>query len=115
MCACALLFGLVAPVRGFDNTDYSDAGAPSVTAKPGTLADNGLVIAEDPAEFARMRMSDADRDRAASVLSAALAEGRLTAEEHAERLDAIYASRTHAEIVPLVSDLPGATAALRAP
>ncbi len=62
-----------------------------------------------------MRISDADRDRAASVLSGAMAEGRLTADEHAERLDAIYASRTHAEIVPLVSDLPGATTALRAP
>ncbi len=73
------------------------------------------MIAEDPAELSRMRISDADRDRAASVLSAALAEGRLTADEHAERLDAIYASRTHAEIVPLVNDLPGATAALRAP
>jgi hypothetical protein len=73
------------------------------------------VIAEDPAELSRMRISDADRDRAASVLSAALAEGRLTADEHADRLDAIYASRTHAEIVPLVNDLPGATAALRAP
>ena len=73
------------------------------------------MIAEDPAELSRMRISDADRDRAASVLSAALAEGRLTADEHADRLDAIYASRTHAEIVPLVNDLPGATATLRAP
>ena len=62
-----------------------------------------------------MRISDADRDRAASVLGAALAEGRLTADEHAERLDAVYASKTHAEILPLVSDLPGAAAALQAP
>ena len=72
-------------------------------------------MGEDPADGTRMRISDADRDKAASVLSAALAEGRLTADEHAERLDGIYASRTHAEILPLVSDLPGATAALRAP
>jgi hypothetical protein len=72
-------------------------------------------MAENPAELDRMRISDADRDRAASLLAAALAEGRLTAEEHAERLDAIYASKTQAELLPLVSDLPGAAAAVRAP
>lgn len=62
-----------------------------------------------------MRISDAERDRAAALLAAALAEGRLTAEEHAERLDAIYASKTQADLLPLVSDLPGAAAAVRAP
>jgi uncharacterized protein DUF1707/cell wall-active antibiotic response 4TMS protein YvqF len=59
-----------------------------------------------------MRISDADRDRAAAVLSEAMAEGRLTAEEHSERLDAIYAARTGADIAPIVSDLPGAAGAL---
>ncbi len=59
-----------------------------------------------------MRISDADRDKVASVLSDALAEGRLTPEEHSERLDAIYAAKIHAEIAPIVSDLPGAGAAL---
>jgi hypothetical protein len=68
---------------------------------------------EGRVDVTRMRISDADRDRAASVLAAALAEGRLTADEHAERLDAIYASKTHAEILPVVRDLPGATAALQ--
>ncbi len=72
-------------------------------------------MAENPAELDRMRISDADRDRAASLLAAALAEGRLTADEHAERLDAIYASKTQAELLPVVSDLPGAAAAVRAP
>jgi Domain of unknown function (DUF1707)/Cell wall-active antibiotics response 4TMS YvqF len=72
-------------------------------------------MGEDPADATRMRISDADRDKAASVLGGALAEGRITADEHAERLDGIYASRTQAEILPLVSDLPGATAALQAP
>jgi hypothetical protein len=55
----------------------------------------------------RLRASDADRDRAAAVLNAALAEGRLSAAEHSERLDAVYAAKTHAEIAPLVEDLPG--------
>jgi hypothetical protein len=54
----------------------------------------------------RLRASDADRDRAASVLNSAMAEGRLTAEEHSDRLDAIYAAKTQADIVPLLDDLP---------
>jgi Domain of unknown function (DUF1707)/Cell wall-active antibiotics response 4TMS YvqF len=63
----------------------------------------------DPDNFqanSRLRASDADRDRAASVLNEALAEGRLTAEEHSQRLDSIYAARTHAEIAPIIDDLP---------
>lgn len=69
----------------------------------------------DPGEIARLRISDADRDRAASILSQALAEGRLTADEHAQRLDGVYAAKTQADIVPIVSDLPGAAATLEAP
>lgn len=57
-----------------------------------------------------MRISDADRDRAASVLSHALAEGRLTPQEHSDRLDAIFAAKTQADITPLISDLPNAAA-----
>jgi hypothetical protein len=53
-----------------------------------------------------MRASDAERDRVASVLNDALAEGRLTAEEHGERLDRIYAAKTQAELVPVIEDLP---------
>jgi Domain of unknown function (DUF1707)/Cell wall-active antibiotics response 4TMS YvqF len=53
-----------------------------------------------------LRASDADRDRAASVLNEALAEGRLTPEEHSERLDSIYAAKTQADLVPVLKDLP---------
>jgi hypothetical protein len=65
----------------------------------------------------RLRASDADRDRAASVLNGAMAEGRLTVDEHADRLDALYSAKTHAEIVPLLDDLPerAAAAALARP
>jgi Domain of unknown function (DUF1707)/Cell wall-active antibiotics response 4TMS YvqF len=65
-----------------------------------------------------LRASDADRDRAASVLNEALAEGRLTPEEHSERLDSIYAAKTQAELVPLLKDLPavaGSTSPAQAP
>jgi hypothetical protein len=71
----------------------------------------------DPQAFnsnSRLRASDADRDRAASVLNEALAEGRLTAEEHSERLDSIYSAKTQADLVPLLEDLP-ATEASAAP
>jgi Domain of unknown function (DUF1707) len=77
------------------------------------MPDNSRVDPEDFNRNSRLRASDADRDQAASVINAALAEGRLTAEEHSERLDAVYAAKTHAEIVPLLDDLPerGAAAA----
>jgi hypothetical protein len=70
----------------------------------------------DPQGFSddksRLRASDADRDRAASLINTAMAEGRLTADEHSERLDAIYSAKTHAELVPLLDDLPGHSAAV---
>jgi hypothetical protein len=72
------------------------------------------VSADNPNDISRLRISDADRDRAASLLSDALAEGRLTPQEHSERLDAIYAAKVQADIVPVVSDLPGANAAIAA-
>jgi hypothetical protein len=53
-----------------------------------------------------MRASDADRDRVADQLREALAEGRLTADEHAERLDAVFQAKTYAELAPIVHDLP---------
>jgi Domain of unknown function (DUF1707) len=58
-------------------------------------------------DSSRLRASDADRDRAASVINTAMAEGRLTPDEHSDRLDAIYAAKTHADIVPILDDLPG--------
>lgn len=53
-----------------------------------------------------LRASDADRDRVAGVLGGALAAGRLTTAEHAERLDAVYAAKTMGDLVPLTRDLP---------
>jgi hypothetical protein len=62
----------------------------------------------DPAgpEPGGIRASDADRDRIADILREAMAEGRLTAEEHAERVDLVYRARTVGEFEPLVRDLP---------
>ncbi|MBT2480233.1 DUF1707 domain-containing protein, partial [Streptomyces sp. ISL-94] len=55
---------------------------------------------------AELRASDADRDRIAQILADALAEGRLTAEEHSERLDSLYALKTVGALETLVGDLP---------
>lgn len=60
---------------------------------------------------AGMRASDADRDRIAQILADALAEGRLTSEEHSDRLDSLYAFKTVGELDVLVRDLPAPGAA----
>jgi hypothetical protein len=44
------------------------------------------------------------------VLREALAEGRLTAEEHAERVDGVYRARTVGDLEPLLQDLPASGA-----
>ena len=55
------------------------------------------------------RASDAEREAIVGRLHDAGAEGRLTMEELAERIDAAYAARTRAELEPLVADLPATT------
>jgi hypothetical protein len=89
---------------------YLDVAHRAPFPRRASAADNSRV---DPQAFntnSRLRASDADRDRAASVLNEALAEGRLTAQEHSDRLDAIYTAKTHADLVPLLEDLPAAQA-----
>ncbi len=55
---------------------------------------------------AELRASDADRDRIADLLREALAEGRLTADEHAERVEGVLAAKTVGELDVFVQDLP---------
>ncbi|MBQ0846740.1 DUF1707 domain-containing protein [Streptomyces sp. NPDC057621] len=55
-----------------------------------------------------LRASDADRDRIADMLRDAHAEGRLTAEEHAERVEEVFRAKTVGDLEPLVRDLPAA-------
>ncbi|MGW6458206.1 DUF1707 SHOCT-like domain-containing protein [Streptomyces sp. NPDC055078] len=61
-----------------------------------------------PSAADAIRASDADRDRIADILRDAMAEGRLDAEEHSERIDAVYRAKTVGELQPLVRDLPPA-------
>lgn len=53
-----------------------------------------------------MRASDADRDRVIETLGSALADGRLTVEEHSERLDAVHTAKTLGELEVITHDLP---------
>jgi hypothetical protein len=56
---------------------------------------------------ADLRASDADRDVAADILCAAVADGRLTLAELEERLEEVLSARTLREIARRISDLPG--------
>jgi hypothetical protein len=57
-----------------------------------------------------LRASDADRERVASVLREAAGDGRLSLDELDERLDAVFAAKTYAELEPITHDLPGTDA-----
>jgi len=62
-----------------------------------------------------LRASDADRERVAETLREAAGDGRLTMDELDERLDAVYAAKTYAELVPITRDLPASGAAAPVP
>jgi hypothetical protein len=54
----------------------------------------------------RIRASDAEREEYATILRAAMTEGRLTLEEGEERLAAVYAAKYRDELPSLTTDLP---------
>ena len=54
----------------------------------------------------QLRIGDAEREHAAAALGEHFAQGRITADEHAERLDQVWAARTRAELQPVFRDLP---------
>ncbi len=55
----------------------------------------------------RIRISDSDRDQAASRLRDHYAEGRLTAEELDERVAAALKAKTDGDLRRVMADLPG--------
>jgi Domain of unknown function (DUF1707) len=56
----------------------------------------------------RIRISDADRDRAAARLREHFAEGRLSPEELDERLSAALSAKIAGDLRRVMADLPGA-------
>ena len=57
---------------------------------------------------AMLRISDDDRHTVAEVLRKAAGEGRIDLDELDERLEAAYAAKTYADLVPITADLPAA-------
>ena len=58
-----------------------------------------------PIARGNLRASDADRDQVANLLSTAYAEGRLTMEEHEERVGQLMAAKTFDDLIPITRDL----------
>ena len=52
-----------------------------------------------------LRASDADRERVVAVLAEAASDGRLTLDEHAQRVHRAYAARTLGDLAQLTEDL----------
>jgi uncharacterized protein DUF1707/cell wall-active antibiotic response 4TMS protein YvqF len=66
-------------------------------------------VSRDPEQRpdrAPVRASDAERERTVDALRTATADGRLTLEELAERLERALAAPTRAALEPLTADLP---------
>jgi len=80
-----------------DHRDASDA-APEVR--------NGL------SALSQLRASHQDRDRVVEVLRVAAGDGRLTADELDQRLEAALTARTYGELAVLTTDLPAAPDAM---
>lgn len=66
---------------------------------------------------AHLRASDIDRDQVVDVLRDALMSGRLTQEEHSDRLEQTLQARTLGELEPITRDLvvPGQAAPIAQP
>jgi hypothetical protein len=62
---------------------------------------------------ARLRASDADRERAIEALKAAFTGGRLTRDELDVRLDRAMRARTYAEVAAATADMPARPALAR--
>lgn len=58
-------------------------------------------------QAAQLRIGDVEREQAAAELGEHYAQGRLAPDEHADRLEQVWAARTRAELAPVFRDLPG--------
>jgi len=58
-----------------------------------------------PGDPRQLRASDADRQRVADALGQAYADGRLTLQEHTDRVNATWAAKTVGDLEPMLADL----------
>jgi hypothetical protein len=64
------------------------------------------VSEQQPGDHLSIRISNEDREKVAQILHKAMADGRLEMAELEERLDAVYAAKTFADLEPITRDLP---------
>ena len=68
--------------------------------------DHGPDLVRAEAGNTAVLASDGERDAAVRVLNEGFAEGRLTGDEHGERVHAAYAARTWRDLDRVIADLP---------
>lgn len=68
-----------------------------------------------PDRAPELRISDDERHAVAEILREAAGAGRIDLDELDERLEATYAARTYADLVPITADLPVAATAAPTP
>lgn len=93
-------------------TEFGYDHAVNTRSYPRQNAYGFIVGCVDPVRRAQphdLRPSDADRERTVDVLREAAADGRLTLDEHHERVDRAYAARTLGELAELTVDLAEAS------
>jgi hypothetical protein len=71
--------------------------------------------AAQPSQPSGLRVSDADRDQALAELSEHFQAGRLTADEHEERMSLALKARTASDLAELFTDLPRRPSAMAGP
>jgi Domain of unknown function (DUF1707) len=60
----------------------------------------------EPHDAGQLRISDEDRHQVSELLRTAAGDGRIDLDELDERLEATYAAKTYADLVPITVDLP---------
>jgi uncharacterized protein DUF1707/uncharacterized protein DUF4190 len=101
-----------------DTTLIPDGDAPPLagdergrTTVPRVIQSAGLTRAfAAGGERGKTRACDADRDRVVEFLNVAYSEGRLSRDEHDNRLESALSARTYADLDQIVTDLPAARA-----
>ena len=73
------------------------------------MVDFVLMVYSGEQRSAALRATDSDRDGAVNLLNDALSVGRLTADEHGERLEAALTAKTLDQLAALTADLGPST------
>jgi hypothetical protein len=95
----------------------SSAGPGDDAKAPGDLKprDGPAPTVDHLGTIGQLRASHQDRDRVVEVLRVAAGDGRLSAEELDQRLEAALTARTYADLAVLTTDLPAASAPVPPP